>query len=112
MDKQEIEKRCNKIVADIEKAEIYDGRGVYDLYECENCSNSKVTTYKVKGVTPFVIKCDKCTGIMRHTKSSRTPFSEDIHNWVRPTLEQTLRLPQEMCDYVLRGGLIMEEELK
>lgn len=32
MNQEEIEKQYNKIVTDIEKAAIYDGRGEYNLY--------------------------------------------------------------------------------
>lgn len=57
------------MVASIEDAKIYDGRGEYNLYECNKCNNYKVTLYKDKGVTPFIMRC-KCGGDMMHTKSS------------------------------------------
>lgn len=112
MNQEEIEKQYNKIVTDIEKAAIYDGRGEYNLYECNKCNNYKVTLYKDKGVTPFIIRCE-CGGEMMHTKSSKQalPSYVTVHNWVRPTLEQTLRLSQGLRDHVLGFGLMLEEEL-
>lgn len=55
-----------KLCADSEQAKVYDGRGTYDLYVCDDCSHQIVTTYAVKGVTPFVIKCPECEGSMKH----------------------------------------------
>ena len=111
--KKEITKEYNELVANIESAGIYDGRGEYDLYECDKCRNHMVTLYKDKGVTPFMIRCEKCGEMMQHTQSSRVtpPSYIKVHNWVRPTLEQTLLLPNGMRDHVLNGGLVLEEEL-
>lgn len=69
MSKNNIAQQYNSMVASIEDAKIYDGRGEYNLYECNKCNNYKVTLYKDKGVTPFIMRC-KCGGDMMHTKSS------------------------------------------
>lgn len=39
----------------IEDAKIYDGRGTYDLYECEKCGRNKITTYAAKGLLPLLL---------------------------------------------------------
>ena len=61
MSKDNIAQQYNNMVASIEDAKIYDGRGEYNLYECNKCNNYKVTLYKDKGVTPFIMRC-KCGG--------------------------------------------------
>lgn len=68
MNIQEIRNRYAKMVSTIEDAGIYDGRGTFDLYQCEKCSREKITTYADKGVTPFIIGCS-CGGNMQHTKT-------------------------------------------
>ena len=92
MSKDNIAQQYNNMVASIEDAKIYDGRGEYNLYECNKCNNYKVTLYKDKGVTPFIMRC-KCGGDMMHTKSSKQapPSYVKVHNWVRPSLEQTMK---------------------
>ena len=82
MSKNNIAQQYNSMVASIEDAKIYDGRGEYNLYECNKCNNYKVTLYKDKGVTPFIMRC-KCGGDMMHTKSSKQapPSYVKVHNW-------------------------------
>lgn len=46
MSKNNIAQQYNSMVASIEDAKIYDGRGEYNLYECNKCNNYKVTLYK------------------------------------------------------------------
>ena len=77
------------------------------------CNNYKVTLYKDKGVTPFIMRC-KCGGDMMHTKSSKQapPSYVKVHNWVRPSLKQTMSLSKGMRNHILNGGLILEDELK
>lgn len=113
MSKDNIAQQYNNMVASIEDAKIYDGRGEYNLYECNKCNNYKVTLYKDKGVTPFIMRC-KCGGDMMHTQSSKQapPSYVKVHNWVRPSLEQTMSLSESMRNHILNGGLILEDELK
>lgn len=111
MSKDNIAQQYNNMVASIEDAKIYDGRGEYNLYECNKCNNYKVTLYKDKGVTPFIMRC-KCGGDMMHTKSSKQapPSYVKVHNWVRPSLEQTMSLSEGMRNHILNGGLIYRNE--
>ncbi|MBV3867331.1 hypothetical protein [Phocaeicola coprocola] len=44
MSKNNIAQQYNSMVASIEDAKIYDGRGEYNLYECNKCNLS--STYK------------------------------------------------------------------
>ena len=105
MSKNNIAQQYNSMVASIEDAKIYDGRGEYNLYECNKCNNYKVTLYKDKGVTPFIMRC-KCGGDMMHTKSSKQapPSYVKVYNWVRPNLEQTMSLSEGMRNHILHGG--------
>jgi len=105
MSKDNIAQQYNNMVASIEDAKIYDGR--------DKCNNYKVTLYKDKGVTPFIMRC-KCGGDMMHTKSSKQapPSYVKVHNWVRPSLKQTMSLSEGMRNHILNGGLILEDELK
>ena len=51
---------------------------------------------------------------MMHTKSSKQapPSYVKVHNWVRPSLKQTMSLSKGMRNHILNGGLILEDELK
>lgn len=44
-------------------------------------------------------------------KTSSTVIRE-VHNWVRPSLKQTMSLSEGMRNHILNGGLILEDELK
>jgi len=116
MNKEEIKKRYNKLIANIEHVRIYDGRGTYDFYQCERCGKPIVTLYVNKGVTPFVMQCPGCGGNTVHKYSFKTlPYSITgvlVRRWVRPTFEQLLKLNPATIEYVLNGGLVFEEELK
>ncbi|NDV93485.1 hypothetical protein D0T84_00945 [Dysgonomonas sp. 521] len=111
MNKETITERYIEMASTIEDANIYDGRGIYDLYECEKCNRHKVTLYEDKGVTPFMIKCD-CGAFMQHTKSYKNiPDYVRVYKWKRPTLEQTRALPDGLIEHVLNGGLVLDSDI-
>lgn len=118
MDKKELKARYDKLIAEIESAKVYDGRnkGV-DVYVCKKCGSQFYTRYKDKGVTPFTIRCrrEACGATMIHKS---TIYEEEarncrlaVHNWVRPTFEQFLKLNEVAQEHVLNGGLMLEDEL-
>lgn len=112
MGRKEIEKEYCKLTKEIESMCIYDGRNTVDRYVCEKCGGLLHTTYQDKGVTPFVITCPMCGGMMSHTQTFRkeiVPESVEIKNWFRPTLEQTLKMSDGTIEHILNGGLILEE---
>lgn len=112
MIEEEIEKDYCKLTKEIESMRIYDGRNTVDRYVCEKCGALLHTTYKDKGVTPFVITCPMCGGTMSHSQTFRkeiVPESIEIKNWFRPTLEQTLKMSDGTIEHILNGGLILEE---
>lgn len=115
MNKKELTSKYNALVARIEDAKMYDGRGTYDLYECKNemCQNRQVTTYKDKGVTPFTMRCEFCGNTMTHTKTANhiDPFTPVIR-WVRPTLKQFLKMDPCTQNHILNGGLVLETDLE
>lgn len=97
--------------------QVYDGRGTYDLYECDTCKRGIVTTYAVKGVTPFTMRCPKCSGMMTHTKTFRLlPYQYicigyKVLKWVRPTFEQYCRMTRPLQEHIENGGLVLETNL-
>ena len=118
MDKKELKAKYDKLIAEIESAKVYDGRnkGV-DVYVCKKCGSQFYTRYKDKGVTPFTIRCrrEACGATMIHKS---TIYEEEarncrlaVHNWVRPTFEQFLKLNEGAQEHVLNGGLMLEDEL-
>lgn len=126
MNKEEYNKFCESI----EQEKMYDGRGTYDLYECESnhdpkmypgipqsvidsmpkgCGHQIITTYADKGVTPFTMKCPKCGARMTHTKTfASVPNGVPVLKWIRPTFEQYQNMSPGMKEHIEDGGLILE----
>ena len=117
MEKETIKRKYNELVASLEDAKMYDGRGEYNGYVCEKCGYITATLYKEKGVTPFIIQCEKFGKAAMHKITSRNappadPNISEVKKWVRPTLDQLMKMSQETIDHVLNGGLVFEDELK
>lgn len=106
MTKQQYEKMCAKF----EGMNMYDGRGTTDVYECEKCKRSILSTYIDKGVTPFTIQC-RCGGMMEHTKTYKGVYPYVNIKWIRPTYEQFLVLSPSMQEHVKNGGLVKKSDL-
>lgn len=96
-----------------EERQVYDGRGTFDLYECDKCGGKIVTTYGNKGVTPFCMRCRHCnSGTMFHRHTFRTPPpAMSVKRWVIPSYIQYVKLKVGYIDHVNHGGLMLEEEL-
>lgn len=112
MTREQIEKQYNKLTSEIEEKKMYDGRGTVDRYICDTCGHMTHTTYKDKGVTPFVMRCPKCGGDMvhKHTfKKDTVPDWVEVKNWYRPSLEEVLKMNEGTIEHILDGGLILEE---
>lgn len=117
MDKKEIKAKYDELVSSIEDAKMYDGRGEYNGYRCDKCGYITATLYKDKGVTPFIIQCEKCgeSAVHKITSRSAPPPQKNIspvRNWVRPTFEQLIKMSDATIQHVLDGGLVFEDELK
>lgn len=117
MEKETIKRKYNELVASLEDAQMYDGRGEYNGYVCEKCGYITATLYKDKGVTPFIIRCEKCGNAAMHKITSRNappaaPNISEVKNWIRPTFDQLMKMSQATIDHVLNGGLVFEDELK
>lgn len=118
MEKKELKKMYGKLVAEIETAKMFDGRNTgVDVYVCEKCGFQFYTRYKDKGVTPFTVKCHNCNcGTAIHSKTISEQKANflcvNVHNWVRPTFEQLLKLNDGTQEHVLNGGLMLEDELE
>ena len=119
MNKEELKQQYDDLVSGIETAKMFDGRnkGV-DVYVCEKCGKQFYTRYKDKGVTPFTIRCrrEACGATMIHRDTiSEAQAKNDglvVHNWVRPTFEQLLKLNVGAQEHVLNGGLMLEDDLE
>lgn len=117
MDKKVIEKKYNDLVSSVDNAPMYDGRSVFHGYTCKSCGFVTATAFKAKGVTPFIIRCQKCNGTALHniTSHSAPPQSDkisEVRYWVRPTLDQLCSMRnQATVEHVLNGGLIFEDEI-
>lgn len=117
MGEKELKKEYDRLSREIENIRIYDGRGMgVDIYICDRCNAAKYTRYKDKGVTPYIIHCRECGGNMVHRKTvEETNYikrKETIKNWVRPTYEQMMKMDKGTIEHVLRGGLVLEDEIK
>ena len=112
MKRKDIEKKYKELVDSIETKRMYDGRETVDRYTCDSCGHIIYTTYRDKGVTPFTMRCHRCGGTKYHDKTydkKNVPDQVVVMEWYRPTLKKTLKMSEEMKDYVLDGGLILDE---
>lgn len=112
MNKETIKKQYDKLVNEIEGMKMYDGRGTVDRYICDTCGHMTHTTYKDKGVTPFVIRCPKCGGDMVHRQTfekDTVPDWVEVKGWYRPSLEELLKTDEGIIEHVLDGGLLLED---
>lgn len=112
MEREDIEKKYNELVKSIEKKIMYDGRGKVDRYTCDTCGHIIYTTYRDKGVTLFTTKCKRCGRTMCHDKTydkKTVPSYVNVMDWYRPTLDQTLKMPDRVIEHILNGGLILED---
>lgn len=117
MNKEELKQQYDELVSGIETAKMFDGRnkGV-DIYQCKECGFQFYTRYKDKGVTPFTVRCRNCDhGTAIHDKTITEQMASflgvKVHNWVRPTFGQLLKLNEGAQEHVLNGGLMLEDEL-
>lgn len=117
MNKEELKQQYDELVSGIETAKMFDGRnkGV-DIYKCKECGFQFYTRYKDKGVTPFIVRCRTCNpGTAVHDKTITEQMASflgvKVHNWVRPTFGQLLKLNEGAQEHVLNGGLMLEDEL-
>lgn len=100
------DKAYQKMCAKFDSAQMYDGRGTEDIYECHDCDHISYTKYQDKGVTPFLIQCDKCGGLMAHVKTLPTVLIPADVIWYRPSFEEYKQLSPAQQQHVQQGGLI------
>lgn len=112
MNKEEYQAFCDNA----ENMKVYDGRGKADLYKCEKCGTFIFTTYAVKGVTPFTMRCFRhefCKGTMIHTKTYplnqiEGKLAVKVFRWIRPVYDDYVKLPEGVRSHIDQGGLILE----
>ncbi len=113
MKRKELQRRYDKLVSEVEDAEMYDGRGKgVDVYECQVCGHCMYTRYKDKGVTPFTLRCSLCGKTAMHTRtipeSVASACGYPVLDWCRPTFKRMCRMDEDMICHVLEGGMILE----
>lgn len=107
MNESKYEKMCDKLNA----AQMYDGRGTYDRYECKKCHAEIYTTYVDKGVTPFMLCCRECGDVMTHVRTYSVPPKDvPVYGWRRPTYKQFCKLSDSMKEHVIQGGLELDKK--
>ncbi len=110
LSKRQVEKRYNKLLADVKKSDFYTSIDLNNRVNCYVCSCGHITKTKDidSGVTPFIFTCEKCE------REARSTFFKDIaygqnptFEWYRPTLKQVLKMRKNPAwlDHVLKGGL-------
>lgn len=115
MEKEEIIRKYKELTDRIVTAKIYDGRGKFDIYICENtqCEHRiLVTTYDAKGVTPFCIKCPECGHLMEHEMTySHLPKGVKYQKWKRPSLDEALKMNDGELEHLFNGWLFLDKEI-
>ena len=97
--------------------ESMNNTGKKNLYICQKCDNHLVTIDMADGVTPFLTQCPVpgCTGMAQskcYKNFDAIYIGEPTVRWIRPTNEQTKRLPPDLRDHVKKGGLIRDDQLQ
>ena len=112
MEQAKIKRRYEEMLKTIESANMYDGRDTYDLYECKECGCKKITTYKDKGVTPFMLPCPCSESWMEHTKTFKSiPDGTTVEEFVRPSLEIAYKMKYPQLEHLFNGGLFLKSDL-
>lgn len=110
--KRAITKRYEKMLKDVEKADINDNTGRVNCYKCQKCGRVTKTIERAKGETPFGIICPDCG------EDAMSTFYNDIvpdkpieYEWVRPTLEECLEMAEQpfQLNFLLSFGLKRKE---
>jgi hypothetical protein len=80
-----------------------------NCYVCQSCSHITKTKDIDAGVTPFIIRCEKCGKEAQSTMyRDIAPHLNPTFEWYRPSLEETISRkdnPDFDLEHVLMGGL-------
>ncbi len=71
------------------------------------CGYNLVSIDRDKGTTPFMIKCDKCGGMMKSTLYRIDQNYVPTHEWFKPS--DVSDIPKGWEDHVSMGGLVLRE---
>lgn len=82
-------------------------KGQVNFYTCESCDADIVTVNRDDGVTPYMIRCERCGGVsvsaFYRVNQSTTP----THEYYRPV---TVRgMSRKSKEYVRNGGLLLRK---
>lgn len=81
-----------------------------NVYLCDDCGLGIITQDLDEGVTPFMVSCAHCKGVMtslfykipQEILAKKAP----AFVWRKPTLEEEAQLSQPHLDHVRKGGLL------
>lgn len=112
MDREEVKSRYKQLLSRMVGLKMYYGCEKIDVYVCGCCGRSVLTTYRNKGVTPFIIRCPFCKSAnMRHNLTLlRKDFSgkQKVLEWYRPSFNELIKMSNGAIEHVLFGGLILK----
>jgi len=108
---RKVSKGYAELLKEVEENEYYniDLNSRVNCYTCSSCGHITKTKDIDPGVTPFMHKCEKCSGMSRSSfYNDIAPEKNPTQEWYRPTLKQCLKLRknEDLLDHILQGGLI------
>lgn len=105
----QIEKKYKELMQDVATNDFYkiDLSNRVNCYVCK-CRHITKTKDIDSGVTPFIIKCERCNGYAESTMyRDIAPEQQPTMEWYRPSLEDVLKMTDQsgLLEHILKGGL-------
>lgn len=76
-------------------------------YSCGECHASVVTRDVDEGVTPFMIACVSCDGMMQSAFYQPRGYVQDpTYEWYKPDASEMRTLDRDTLQHVAMGGLL------
>jgi transcription elongation factor Elf1 len=112
MKTKDIKKRYNKLLHDVKTKQFYklDLTNRVNCYVCKHCGHITKTKDIDAGVTSMFFMCENCGANATSTfYKNIAPNQQPTQEWFRPTLEQVLKMDDEMQEHILKGGLAVRK---
>lgn len=104
-------------------------QGKLNVYICERrCGNEIITKDRDEGVTPFMVRCDRCSPTMSHEYVAMTSSFYRVdqtltptHEWIKPTdtelaeyrkehhIRRLSRQDKGIVDHISKEGLLLRK---
>lgn len=82
-------------------------KGQINLYTCESCDADIVTVNRDDGVTPYMIRCERCGGVSVSAFYRVDQATTPTHEYYRPAIVRGMS--REAKEHVSRGGLLLRK---